>query len=306
MSRRPHTLRSLATVGVLTLAAVTATALAGARSASGGSCGDLPVSVDCGTSSDPDGGYFHGLIGVTGQSWVLDVASRSGNSPGCADCTWSIALDCPQTSPGNPDSSIGCAGMVAGAQCPPDAVPFRLYLTTTTVADELIGRICLGGTSQIVLVSEDADSDVERYLHDVTPPDLVVHRRPHGATLTGLPTYFTASVPVGGLGPVSFGSADLRESITLEPRQVDWAWGDGTASGWMPVDATAEHRYLARGVEPGILTTRWSATYTATFEGHTVGPFPASGELDHPQPFTERVDTSTPVLVGPAVSTAGH
>jgi len=304
MTRRPESLRrSAATTALLTLATVAALFVARSPAAAGDGCGDLPVTVDCGTSSDPSNGYFHGLIGVTGQDWVLDVASHSGNSPGCGDCVWTITLDCPETSPGDPDNSTGCAGLVAGGQCPPDALPFRLYLTTTSVTDELIGRICLGGASHIVLVSEDAEADVERYLHDVTPPDLVIHRRPHGATLTGLPTYFTASVPAAALGPVSFGSANLSESITLEPREVDWTWGDGTTSGWLLVDATAAHRYLASGIEAGILTTRWSATYTATFEGRTVGPFPATGELDHGQPFTERVDTSSPVLVGP-VSTA--
>ena len=37
-------------------------------------CGTLPVSVSCGAGADPPGGYVHGLIGVTGQDWVLDLA----------------------------------------------------------------------------------------------------------------------------------------------------------------------------------------------------------------------------------------
>lgn len=260
-------------------------------------CGDLPVSVSCGTSADPESGSFHGLIGVTGQDWVLSLASHSGDTAGCGDCVWTIALDCPLTAPGNPDSSVGCGGFSAGSRCPADELPFNLYLTTATVVNELVGLICLGGRSHIVLVGADAEADVERYLQDVRPPELLIHRRPHGPTLTGLPTYFSASVPVEATRPVGFGSSTVSESITLDPRQVDWAWGDGSSSGWLPSEETAEHRYLSGGVQLGTLTTRWGATYTATFEGRTVGPFTATGTVDRSQPFTEPVDTSDPTLV---------
>ncbi|HVT22086.1 MAG TPA: hypothetical protein VHE57_11950, partial [Mycobacteriales bacterium] len=259
-------------------------------------CGDLPVTVTCGVGTDPSDGHFHGLIGVTGQDWVLDLASHAGNTAGCGDCVWTIELDCPQSSPTQPDPA-DCAGMQGGAGCPPDAMPFRLYLTTSSVTNEVVGRICLGGGRQVVLVGEDAAADVDRYVHAVAPPDLLVQHRPRGATLAGLPTFFTARVPAGTVGPVGFGGPTVTEAITLVPEQAVWEWGDGDTSDWMPVDATAVHRYLSSGAVAGTLTTRWGATYTATFEGRTVGPFRADGELERPQPFVERVRVSAPILV---------
>jgi hypothetical protein len=264
--------------------------------ATAGGCGDLPVSVDCGASADPPGGYFHGLIGVTGQDWVLELASRAGSSAGCGDCVWTITLDCPQASPENPDDTTGCAGMTNTTRCPPGALPYRLYLSTTSVTNQLTGDICLGGGYRVILVGADADADVARYVRDVTPPDLVIHRRPHGATLTGLPTFFRADPPAG-LGPVGFGGPTVTETITLIPQQVSWAWGDGESSGWLALSTTAEHRYLSGGVVTGTLTVRWGASYTATFEGHTVGPFTATGTVDRRQPFVEPVDTSRPALI---------
>jgi hypothetical protein len=190
--------------------------------------------------------------------------------------------------------------MSNGARCPPNALPYRLYLTTSTLTNHLVGDICLGGGRHVVLVGQDAEADVDRYLRDVVPPDLLIHRRPHGPTLTGLPTYFRAGVPADGVGPIGFGGPTVSEAITLAAEQVDWAWGDGVSSGWLPVAAVAQHRYLEGGVLAGTLTTRWSATYTATFEGRTVGPFTANGVVERRQPFVVPVDTSRPVLVGPA------
>ena len=298
MTRRARRIRSLTVTVLLSLAIAAALSSTRLATSVAADCGDLPISVSCGTSADPAGGYFHGLIGVTGQDWVLNLASHAGNGPGCSDCVWTVALDCPQTSPQQPDETAGCVGMNSGARCPPNSLPYRLYLTTSSVTNEVVGDVCLGGGLRIVLVGEDAESDVERYLHDVTPPDLLIHRKPRSATLTGLPTYFTASAPATGLGPVSFGGPTVSEAITVVPEQVMWAWGDGTSSGWLAVSATATHRYLTGGVLNGTLTTRWSATYTASFEGRTVGPFRAKGTIDRAQPFVERVDTSRPVLVG--------
>lgn len=296
MSGRARLARCVALIAALAITALTSVAALRLAPSAAADCGDLPPTVNCGVGADPSDGYFHGVIGVTGQDWVLDLSSHAGNSPACGDCVWTIELECPETSPSQPDPT-GCTGMSAGYQCPPDALPYRLYLTTSTVTDEVVGTVCLGGSYHVVLVSEDADADVDRYLHDASPPDLVIHRRPSGATLAGLATYFTAEVPDHGLGPIGFGDSTVSETITLVPEQVDWDYGDGASSGWQPVDAEVAHRYLARGVLPGVLTTRWGATYTATFEGRTVGPYDATGTLDHPQPFVERVDTSSPVLV---------
>lgn len=294
MNRRS---RALTLVEALVVAATAITATLVPSPSAAEDCGDLPVSVSCGVGADPPDGYFHGVIGVTGQGWVLGLSSHAGNSPGCGDCVWTISLDCPGSSPSDPGDTTGCAGMQAGLECPPGTLPYRLYLTTSSVNEEVVGIVCLGGTYRIVLVSEDAQADVDRHLHDVAPPDLAIHRRPRGATLTGLPTYFTAEVPAGGVGPFAFGDPTISESITLVPQEIDWIWGDGTSSGWLAVPAWAMHRYLTDGVFPGILITRWAATYTATFEGQTVGPYAATGTLDHRQPFLELVDTSNPTLV---------
>jgi hypothetical protein len=301
MTTRTRRLRSITVTGLLVVAMAAALSATRLTPSAADDCGTLPVTVTCGVSPDPPDGYFHGLIGVTGQDWVLDLGSRSGSSPGCGDCVWTIALDCPQTNPEQPDDTPGCAGM-AGAQCPPGASPFRLYLTTATVTNEAVGDICLGGDLQIVLVGEDARSDVERYVDEIAPPDLLIHRRPHGPTLTGLTTFFAAAVPTDGVGPVSFGGSTVSEAITLVPEQVVWGFGDGASSGWLPVTSVAAHRYLHDGVLDGRLTTRWSATYTATFEGRTVGPFQADGVIDHAQRFVVPVESSRPVLVGPVAS----
>lgn len=266
-------------------------------SARGASCEPLPPAVGCGADAGPDGA-FHGLIGVAGQGWVLDLSSRSGTEPGCGDCTWTVLLDCPGTVPTDPDSAPSCAGLVAGNNCPEGLLPFRLYLTTDAVSDELVGTVCLGGSTQIVAVGEDAEADIERYLRDVTPPELVITKRPAGPTLTGLPTYFTAAVPAGAATPVAFGSAMVSESITLDPQRVEWEWGDGQASDWAAVGVEQRHRYLEDGQMAGELTTVWAATYTATYDGRTVGPFDATGTVRRTQPFDELVDTSRPVLVG--------
>ena len=276
--------------------AVVASPLPAAR---GDGCGSLPAPVGCGASADPANGYFHGVIGVAGQDWVLDLSSRSGTTSGCGDCTWTVVFECEQSSPDDPGSMQGCAGMSAGNLCPPDQTPYRLYLSTSAVTYQLVGTICLGGSAHIVEVGADAESDVERYLDNVRPPDLIITKRPRGATLTGLPAYFSATIPPGALGPETFGGPSVSETITLAPRQVNWWWGDGNESGWLSIDAVASHRYLAPGNIPGTLSTRWSATYTATFDGHTVGPFDATGTLERNQPFTEPVTTSSPVLVAP-------
>lgn len=285
---------------LLGLAVLAAGGILDASSSAGADCGDLSTSVSCGVGADPSGGYFHGVIGVTGQGWVLDLAARSGSRPGCGDCVWTVSLDCPQSSAPQGDVPPGCTGMQAGEQCPPGTLPYRLYLTTSTVTNEVVGTVCLGGDYQIVAVGEDAEVDVDRHFRDVTPPDLVIRRRPHGATLAGLQTYFRAAVPAGSVGPYGFGNGTISESITLVPEQVDWEWGDGTASGWLPVSVTTEHRYLRSGALTAALTTRWGATYTATYEGRTVGPYDASGMLDRRQPFLAMVDISDPTLVSHA------
>jgi hypothetical protein len=76
-----------------------------------------------------------------------------------------------------------------------------------------------------------------------------------------------------------------------------WQWGDGESSDWLAVGATVTHRYLAAGTVTVTLTTEWSATYVASFDGQTVGPFDATGVIDRDQTSVERIDSSRPVLV---------
>jgi hypothetical protein len=287
-------LSRVAVIVALAGCAVVATPLPAAR---GDGCGTLPSQVGCGASADPAAGYFHGVIGVTGQGWVLATSSHAGTRPGCGDCVWTVTLDCPQVSPGDPDYAPACSGLRAGSGCPEGELPFNLYLSTAAVTDELVGRVCLGGSSQIVEVGSDAEADVARYLGAITPPDLLLTRRPHGPTLTGLPTYFTATPPRDGLGPEAFGGPTVREAITVTPRRMAWQWGDGESSDWLAVGATVTHRYLAAGTVTVTLTTEWSATYVASFDGQTVGPFDATGVIDRDQTSVERIDSSRPVLV---------
>jgi hypothetical protein len=262
-------------------------------------CSALHPIAACEVTAGPDG-YFHGVIGLAGQGWVLDASAHDGAEPGCGDCAWSLVLDCPHSDPEDPGSSAGCAGLGGGYTCPPDRIPYRLYLTSSQVTDQLVGTVCLGGTSQVVTVGITAASDVERYLHDLTPPDLVIVRRPPGPTLAGLATFLTALPPSARPGPIAFGGPAISEAITVHPVRVRWLWGDGASSGWQTVDATATHRYLAAGSDDAMLIAEWSASYDVTFDGRTVGPFDARGQVQRSQHFTEQVTASNPVLVSGA------
>lgn len=249
---------------------------------------------DCGVHSD--GTHFHGLIAVRGSPWLLADAAGSGTKSGCGDCHWTIAIACPDESLSDPSTLRACAAASNSAVCRPGQLLYRVYLTTAAFLDRVEGIVCIGGRDQVVALGDQAAADVARYLRDVTPPDLVITTKPETATLAGLPTYFRARPPAD-LAPAPFGGAGITETITIAPSQVDWRWGDGRASGWVATSRTLRHTYGHGTVAHGQATTRWDATYTITYAGHTYGPFDATGRLTKSQAFRLPVRTSSPVLV---------
>jgi hypothetical protein len=263
------------------------------ESAAAAGCGTVPGT--CGVTADEANGVFHGLIAVTDQGWVLDMAARDGTEAGCGDCVWIVILACPQNTPADPGGQTACTDASGSPVCKPGQLLYRLYLTTRAETDTLEGTICLGGTSEVVAVGDAAAADVERYLRDVTPPALRIASRPQPLTLAGLTTYFTASPP--SLRPMPFGGPTVTETITITPTEADWLWGDGDDSGWLAATGSAAHRYLRGGRRAGALTVRWTARYTISYAGRTFGPYDADHTLTKQQPFVKRVATSQPVLV---------
>jgi len=239
------------------------------------------------------GGVFHGLLAVRGVPWVLDYAAEAGSSPGCGDCTWTLVLACKDASPGDPTA---CVGAGASADCSPDQRLYRLFLSTATLVDHVVGTVCIGGPQQPVEVGPIARGDVERYLRDVRPPDLVITSSPPDGTLAGLLTLFSAKPPPG-LAPIPFGSTDVTETITIRPAVLEWQWGDGSLTGWVTAAAGTSHAFLHGGVARIRLRTRWGARYTIGFQGETFGPYDATGQVTRNQSLALRVGTSEPVLV---------
>lgn len=265
------------------------------RAAVAAGCVDV-ATTSCGVNADQAAGTYHGLIAVGGAPWVLDTAAHAGSSAGCGDCTWVVVLACPEATPGDPDLQSKCVAASTSPQCDPGQLLFRLYLSTADVSDRLEGTICLGGDAAVVPVGEQAAADVDRYLKDVTPPDLVITTKPTHITLAGLATYFSAAAPAS-LRPTGFGGPTVTETITVVPEQTRWDFGDGSSSDWAAADVTVVHRYAAGGHLAGTLHVRWSATYTINYAGETFGPYDAKGQLTKSQSFRKRVATTEPVLV---------
>jgi hypothetical protein len=259
-----------------------------AQGASDTGCGDLTGT--CGVTGASN--HFHGVLAVTGDSWVLDASASTDN--GCGDCVWSMIPACVTEHQGQPDTL--CDGAVAAPTCASDQVLYRLYLSTPALTDRDEGVLCIGGPHHVVPVGDIAISDVARYLDNVRPPDLTISTAPRGATLAGLPTRFSAASP-RDLRPAPFGGPDITEVITIAPVQVTWGWGDGTGSDWTAPGETTSHTYRAGGVASGTLATRWHATYTVRYDSRTFGPFDATRELIRTQSFRLPVNTSSPVLV---------
>jgi len=265
-------------------------------------CGSVTVPYCAGATADRARGDFRGLIMVRDQPDVLDRAAVAGTSAGCGDCVWEIILSCPTNLPGSPDDAAACGAASSAPRCRRGQELYRLYLTTTAVTNKFDGALCLGDIADVVPVGNIAAADVDRYLRNVAPPDLVLTTSPPRGTLVGLPTYFRVRPPET-LQPAPFGSPEIRETITLAPSSYAWSWGDGTDSDWTD-DAgdiyprgTLTHRYTHGGVAHGTLTTRWGGIYTITVAGRTFGPYQAIGTVTHDQQFTLDVFTARSQLV---------
>jgi hypothetical protein len=256
-------------------------------------CGSFDTST-CGVTADPHEGQFHGLIAVSGVPSVLELSARSGTKAGCGDCEWTLIAACPENNPGDPGAAKVCAGAI-DAPTWRGGVLERLYLSDADIEYRLMDTLCLHPADTVIGIGDRAAADVQRYLRDVTPPDLVIDTHPHAATLAGLPTRFHASTPVA-LHPTPFGTGQITETITITPIRSTWSFGDTTHTGWVPTDAVQTHRYLTGGVDRGGLITRWGATYTITFDTATYGPYDAVGQLTRQQGFTLPVHTASPHL----------
>jgi hypothetical protein len=278
---------------LVVVAAILAGLLGMSDHAHAGGC--INRNATCGVAAHAQEGEFQGLIAVTGIPAVFETSSHSGTKAGCGDCEWTLIAACPSNDPTNPSGATLCPGAVNAPTCRRGVLE-RLYLSDADTEYRLVDTLCFRKANHVVPIGVIALGDVQRYLHDVTPPDLVIQTQPRVATLAGLPTMFSAAPPTT-LRPAPFGGGEVTETITIAPIRSNWRWGDGDATGWVPTAPTQTHRYIAGGIEHGGLTTQWGATYTITFEGATFGPYDANGQLTKQQLFRLPVHTSTPHLI---------
>jgi hypothetical protein len=254
-----------------------------------------------GVTADQAAGDFHGLIMVPGQPGVLDLAAHSGTQPGCGDCVWTLVIACVFDSPNDPHNQISCNGAGQGRRCARGQTAYRLFLTTDAVTNQLVDTLCLGGPADVVPVSDIAGRDVDRYLKDVTPPAMHVTVQPPNGALSNLPAYFQVQPPVRQ--PQQFGGPQVIETITITPAHYTWDWGDGTAPletddpGGPYPDGHVTHTYDRAAHLTVALTTEWSATYTITVAGQTLGPYNATGTVQRTQRFPLVVDRARSHLV---------
>lgn len=265
-------------------------AFAGDSSAAGNGnkCGSF-LQSDCGVHATSKGD-FHGLIMVPGNPGVLDTAAHSGTKAGCGDCTWTLILACLHNDPNRPQDQDPCGNAAINPLCDKGQMLYRLYLTTAAVQNRLVDEICIGGINDVIAVGDQAATDVQKYLRDVTPPNLDLHLAPPKGIPAGLPAYFWVRPPAG-LAPVPFGGGQITETITLAPQRYNWTWGDGHISGWTTdagapyPEGTLTHTYDKAGHYNGQVTTEWGGTYTITVAGVTFGPYDAIGTITKTQPF---------------------
>jgi hypothetical protein len=252
-------------------------------------------------SADQVKGDFRGLIMVPGQPGVLDLAAHSGTQPGCGDCVWTLVIACVFDSPNDPHNQISCNGAGQGRRCGKGQTAYRLFLTTDAVTNQFVGTLCLGGPADVIPVSDIAGRDVDRYLRDVIPPAMHVTVQPPNGALSNLPAYFQVQPPA--LQPQQFGGPRVIETITITPAHYTWDWGDGTEPletddpGAPYPDGHVTHTYDRAAHLTVALTTEWSATYTITVAGQTLGPFNATGTVQHTQRFPLVVDRARSHLV---------
>jgi hypothetical protein len=254
-----------------------------------------------GVSSDQASGDFKGIIMVPGDDGILDIAMNSGSQPGCGDCVWTLVIACVHDSPDNPHNQVPCNGAGQSQKCGNGQTLYRVFLATDTEANHLVDTVCLGGPNDVVAVSNVAANDVDRYLKDVVPPTMRIGTQPPSNSLAGVPTYFRVTSP--NPAPQQFGGPAVTETITITPATYTWEWGDGSPAlqtkdpGGTYPDGHVAHTYVHAAHISGTLTTEWSATYTITAAGRTLGPFNATGTVTRPQPFTLTVDRARSHLV---------
>src|SRR5579884_3324736 len=192
------------TIAVILSACAIASSASTEAATLGQDCGVSRGAPTCGSlTGDEAHGDFRGLIMVRDQPDVLDRAADAGTSPGCGDCVWEIILSCPTNLAGSPEDAAACSDAAANPRCRPGQQLYRLYLTTAAVTNSFNGDLCLGDITDVVPVGNIAAADVDRYLRNVAPPDLVLTTSPPSGTLVGLPTYFRVRPPTD-LAPAPF------------------------------------------------------------------------------------------------------
>src|SRR5438270_5829818 len=243
--RRFLTILAAAALGLVSV--VTPAFADGSNSSGDGSnCGSF-LQSQCGVHATARGD-FHGLIMVPGQPGVLDTAAHAGTKPGCSDCTWTLILACLHNDPNHPEDQDPCGSAANNPLCAKGQLFYRLYLTTDDVRNRLVDLLCIGGLQDVVAVGDQAATDVQKYLRDVTPPNLDLHLAPPKGIPAGLPAYFWVRPPAD-LTPAPFGGGQITETITLAPQRYNWTWGDGQSSGWTTdagapyPDGTLTHTY---------------------------------------------------------------
>jgi hypothetical protein len=274
------------------LVALVAHAQTAMADASSPGCADRQATtcVSHEVTADQDAADFHGLIMVPGQPSVLDRAAHGGTKAGCGDCSWELILACLTNSPNTPQDQNMCTRAGEAPRCAKGQLAYRLYLSTDAVRNQLVDVICLGGTTDVVPVGDQAAADVQRYLKDVSAPLLDLHVDPPKGIPAGLPSYFWVRPPT--VTPAPFGGGQITETITIAPERYRWVWGDGETSGWTTdagapyPDGTLTHTYVKAGRYDGHVTAEWGGTYTITVAGQTFGPYDAIGTVTRDQPFS--------------------
>ena len=239
-------------------------------------------------------GTYHGLIAITGDASFLQREQASTGSEGCSDCIWTLVIDCQMNQPGT-GSQVECGSAQQNPQCHRGQLAEKLFLSRPGHGFGMVGVYCIGGGNRIVPIGDIARADVERYLKDVKPPSLDITFDP-GTSLSGLATRVRAR-PDRRLRAVPFGGQGVTETIKLAPVRQVWRWGDGQTATFTAATVRTTHTYVRGGHLTATVTTTWGATYTITYQGLTLGPYDATGQLTGQQSRPVTVVTSTPVLI---------
>jgi PKD domain len=149
---------------------------------------------------------------------------------------------------------------------------------------------------------------------DFTPfPPETIRTSPCGGGVTGLATWFWATVGTGPVPPISATSSIRGYAVLVTAHPVAYVWNmgdgdvvDGTIAGTGTAQgASATYTYQTKGAYTVSLEVRWSGTYT--FSGNGVPPeTQALNEVAQaPRTMTFPVEEIRSVLVSPdSVTTA--